>query len=188
MQPIDSHSHDPLPLSPAPSANETLLRHPLLPFVVLALLGFLGVWGVIQAKDANRRLALESHHYRETFRPSEAPAAFSAQGFEPDEGGTALTPVGEPLMPSAAEQELSRTLAELKSKLARIERLAQRVGQLEAYKALENKHQALKKSVADRSVPWKESERVDLDRQARTLNAEVTKLSDRLEEVAAISL
>ena len=103
------------------------------------------------------------------------------------EGEFRPAPVGEPLKPSEQEQELSRALARLDSEMDRTGRLAERVGQEEAYSTLTVKHQSLEQAVAARSVPWTERDRAALDGRARALQAEVTRFCNELEEVGNVA-
>ncbi len=164
--------------------EESISRHWSVAYLVLTLFAFLSVWGLARVHDADTTPGMQAFSVPSySMQPSESLTASRAP-----EGDFRPAPVGEPLRPSAQEQELSRSLARLDSEMDRTGRLAQRVGQEEAYSTLAVKHQELEQAVSDRSVPWTDQERADLDLRARTLQAELTKFSNELEEIAAVQL
>lgn len=202
MQPDDKPQHHQLyhprqypPYGPpVAEPEEALLRHTVLPYLVLAILSFFGIWGMIEADHAQRRAGVQGYNAipaRPVFQPSEAAAYHHSQSgidLEPSESGIRPAPVGQPLQPSAPEQDLSRDLAQLQAEIARTQRLAIRVGQQEAYAAYEERHTDLMQAVTNRSVPWKESDRADLDRRAKALQTELRRFAGQLEEIASVQL
>lgn len=164
--------------------EESISRHWSLAYLVLFLFAFLSVWGLARVHDADALPGMQAFDVRSSaLQPSESLTATRLPDAE-----LRPAPVGEPLRPSAEEQELSRALARLDSEMDRTGRLAERVGQVEAYSTLRAKHQELEQAVNDRSIPWTGEECADLDLRTRTLQTELTKFSNELEEVAAVQL
>lgn len=171
-------------LAPADHPEESISRHWSLAYLVLFLFAFLSVWGLARVHDAHLAPGMQAFDAPPySMRPSESLTATRIP-----EGEFRPAPVGEPLKPSEQEQELSRALARLDSEMDRTGRLAERVGQEEAYSTLTVKHQNLEQAVAARSVPWTERDRAALDGRARALQAEVTRFCNELEEIAAVQL
>lgn len=162
--------------------------------LVLAL-SLLGLWGLSRGDDARRRgqiAAFEAAPRSSSLTPlaSELQPSESllTTDLEPGESGLRPAPIGEPLEPSPEEQALSRDLAELASQMSRTRRLANRVGQEQAYQPLAEQHAALQEAVAERSIPWTETDRISLEQRTQALRVKVARFSNELEEVAAVSL
>ena len=176
MRPTPPHHHE-RPYQPYTLHRERFPRAALACVMVLVV-SLLGAWGLSKAEKAKPGYRMRP---AETTTLSHAATALSLQ---PSESGLIPSPAGEPLQPSASEQELSRALAELDSEMSRTARLAKKMGQEEAHTSLELKYEALEEAVKDRAIPWNESDRVDLELQTRTLRAQVSKFSNELEELA----
>ena len=164
---------------------------------LLLALSVLGLWGLSRGDDTRRHAQIAAFEAGPAYgNPGSVPLAKELQpseslltaDLEPAESGLRPAPVGEPLEPSPEEQALSRDLAELASQMSRTQRLADRLGQHDAYRPLLEQHAALQEAVAERTIPWNEKDRVELEHQTQTLRARVAKFSNELEEIAAVQL
>jgi hypothetical protein len=172
------------PYSPQPPQPEAFpLRTGPIPLLVLVMLAILGAWGLARLDHSPHQVSMQAVQSPSVeFQPSEAALVLG------QESPAATDESREPLHPSAAEQQLTRSLAELDAEMDHTGRLAERLGQDDAYAALQSKHEQLSAAVAARSVPWSEEDRIRLERQTQSLRQDVAQFSRELEEVAAVRL
>lgn len=162
----------------------------LIPWLMLVVLAVLGAWGLAKiGGGSDSRLgvqtALSAGAESVAFQPSEAALLYDE---ETPEAGLSGGESSEPLHISESAQETLRALAQLDSEMDRTERLAERVGQEEAYRTFELKHEKLHEAIASRPTPWSEEDRLSFDRKTRKLQAELSKFSGELEEIASLRL
>lgn len=188
MQPThtpDSHAlyHDrqyPPYAPPAPNPREAFRGGGVLPQLAMAAVALLAAFGLARMDGVNP--APNGPSATTQFQPSEAAIMYSQREPEPSPEAQ------EPLHLSLAEQELIRALAELDVEMGRTERMAEKLGQEEAFETLRGQHESLSSQVADRALPWKDSDRAELERRVSVLRTELARFSMELQEIATVQL
>lgn len=170
------------PYGPQATPHADHVSHaPLWACAALLLVAFSALWAMSESPSNRwKRITTDADHPAQVATVSH---------LEPGESGQPIRPApGQAREATAAEQTLNRRLADLEGQMNQTERLANKVGQQEAFATFERRHLSLLKDVSRRVNPRSEADCQRLDRETQVLIKDVSKFSNELEEVASVQL